>query len=62
MTNINVTMENGHVSIDIAGHAGYAPYGQDIVCSAISAIVQTAILGLEAIAEQYPNNVKIDIK
>ena len=62
MTNINVTMENGHVSIDIAGHADYAPYGQDIVCSAISTIVQTAILGLEAIAEQYPNNVKIDIK
>ena len=29
----------------VVGHAGYNP-GEDIVCSAISAITQTAILGL----------------
>lgn len=28
------------------GHAGYAKYGKDIVCSAASAIMQTALLGL----------------
>ncbi|AIS52106.1 putative ribosomal protein [Thermoanaerobacter kivui] len=33
----------------IVGHAGYDEYGKDIVCSAVSAISQTAILGLEAL-------------
>ncbi|OUN00529.1 MAG: hypothetical protein BAA04_04105 [Firmicutes bacterium ZCTH02-B6] len=28
------------------GHAGYGEYGQDIVCAAVSAITQTAVLGL----------------
>lgn len=27
--------------IDIRGHAGADPYGQDIVCAAVSALVQT---------------------
>ncbi|HHW56904.1 MAG TPA: ribosomal-processing cysteine protease Prp [Clostridia bacterium] len=31
----------------IKGHAGYGEYGKDIVCAAVSAISQTAILGLE---------------
>lgn len=31
------------------GHAGYAPWGEDIVCSAVSVLTQTAVLGLEAI-------------
>lgn len=31
---------------EVKGHAGYAKYGRDIVCSAVSAIVQTALLGL----------------
>ncbi|MBQ8682451.1 MAG: ribosomal-processing cysteine protease Prp [Selenomonadales bacterium] len=30
----------------INGHAGSAPYGQDIVCAAVSALAQTALLGL----------------
>jgi len=28
------------------GHAGYMDYGEDIVCAAISALTQAAILGL----------------
>lgn len=28
------------------GHAGYAKYGRDIVCSAASAVMQTALMGL----------------
>ena len=32
------------------GHAGAAPEGQDIVCAAVSAIVQTAVFGLHEIA------------
>ncbi|MDI3299130.1 MAG: ribosomal-processing cysteine protease Prp [Bacillota bacterium] len=31
----------------IQGHAGYAEPGRDIVCAAVSAIAQTALLGLE---------------
>lgn len=31
---------------DARGHANYADYGDDIVCAAISAITQTALLGL----------------
>ena len=34
-------------SISIIGHAGYAEYGKDIVCSAVSSIVMCSI---EAIA------------
>ncbi len=33
------------------GHAGQAPHGSDIVCSAISALTQTAVNALESVAE-----------
>lgn len=32
--------------IKVEGHANYAPYGQDIVCAGISALVRTLILSL----------------
>ena len=31
---------------EIRGHSGYAQSGEDIVCAAISAISQTAVLGI----------------
>lgn len=31
----------------VSGHSGYAKRGQDIVCAGVSAVVQTAILGLQ---------------
>lgn len=34
-------------SYEVSGHAGYAEEGQDIICSAISAITQTPIYGLK---------------
>lgn len=34
-------------SVSITGHANYAPHGQDIVCAAISALVQTLIQSVE---------------
>lgn len=34
------------VRFDVSGHAGYDIPGKDIVCAAVSAIVQTAIIGL----------------
>lgn len=35
----------------ITGHSGYSTQGSDIVCSAISAIAQTALLGLIKVAK-----------
>ncbi len=32
------------------GHSGYAASGSDIVCAAVSAVVQTAVLGVERVA------------
>lgn len=33
--------------ITIKGHSGYAPIGQDIVCAAVSTLVQTLIQSVE---------------
>lgn len=38
-------------SVFARGHAGWADDGQDIVCAAVSAILQAARLGLEAHAQ-----------
>lgn len=54
---IRITMT--HSSIKIKGHAEYAEHGKDIVCAAVSAILQTAQLGLSEIAKQYPEYVKV---
>jgi len=35
----------------ITGHSGYAAQGKDIVCSAVSVLAQTALLGLLKVAE-----------
>ncbi|WP_422444597.1 ribosomal-processing cysteine protease Prp [Thermoanaerobacterium sp. DL9XJH110] len=40
--------------LEISGHAGYAEYGRDIVCAAVSALAETAALGLEKIAGVRP--------
>ncbi|HHV74041.1 MAG TPA: ribosomal-processing cysteine protease Prp [Thermoanaerobacterium sp.] len=34
---------------EIKGHAGYDVYDRDIVCAGVTAVAQTAVLGLEAI-------------
>jgi uncharacterized protein YsxB (DUF464 family) len=39
--------QNGRpAGFEVTGHAGCSAYGRDIVCSAVSAIAQTALLGL----------------
>ena len=37
-------MINGY---KVSGHAGYAEEGMDIICSAVSALTQAPLLGLE---------------
>lgn len=36
-------------SFTVQGHAGFAPHGQDIVCSAVSAIAQTTVYGMDRV-------------
>ena len=42
---ITVTRHNDGISVK--GHAGYAERGKDIVCAAVSALVQTLIQSVE---------------
>ena len=42
-----IIVERGKDNIKIKGHANYAPIGQDIVCSAVSVLVQTLIQSVE---------------
>lgn len=47
MTDITIIKRNNYiVEVNCSGHTGYAGKGEDIVCAALSAIVQTALLGL----------------
>jgi len=50
MITVTVTRENGNpVGFTVTGHANMGVYGEDLVCAAVSAIVQTAILGITEI-------------
>lgn len=40
--------------IRVEGHSGYEDEGKDIVCSAVSAIVQTAVLGINNVIGLKP--------
>ena len=56
---MSARLGDGHTSIEVSGHEGHAEAGR--VCAAVSAITQTALLGLQAIAEQHPDLVSITI-
>ena len=52
MTHIVITKKNGQIkSVECDGHTGYGVEGEDIVCSALSSVVQTAVLGLLLVEE-----------
>lgn len=38
--------------VTVTGHAGHGPPGQDIVCAAVSALVQTLALSLDRLAPE----------
>ena len=54
MTHIDVKRNvEGHiVECHFRGHAEAGPYGEDIVCAAISMLSQTSLLGLHEVAQQ----------
>lgn len=61
---IKVEHKSGHIVI--AGHAEYAPAGQDIVCAAVSTLAQNLIGSIEQLTEdeiEYEiSSGRIDIK
>lgn len=51
MTLVKVKRQNGKIiSFSCDGHTDYGLEGEDIVCAALSSIVQTAVLGLMQVA------------
>lgn len=59
MITIRARLGDGRTSIEVAGHEEHIAGGR--ACAAVSAITQTALLGLEQIAQQYPDLVSIEI-
>ena len=52
MTEIKIIKINNQItSVECSGHTGYAEIGQDILCSAISSVVQGCALGLLKVAK-----------
>ncbi|NLK01076.1 MAG: ribosomal-processing cysteine protease Prp [Clostridia bacterium] len=55
------------VGFNIQGHAGFAPHGKDIVCAAVSAVAQTAAIGLKKYfthlvnVKQYKGSLKLKV-
>ena len=49
---INIKYNGDSISsISAKGHANFAQVGYDIVCSAVSALLQTAVTGIEAVVK-----------
>lgn len=59
MIRIRARLGDGRTSIEVIGHEEHAEEGR--VCAAISAITQTALLGLEQYAVQFPDLVSVEI-
>jgi uncharacterized protein YsxB (DUF464 family) len=58
--NVRAELADGRLQLSVEGHANQAEDGR--VCAAVSAVTQTALLGLEEIARLHPNHVSIEIK
>lgn len=59
MIQVSARLGDGFTSIEVSGHEGHVLDGR--VCAAVSAITQTALLGLEQVALQHPDLVSIEI-
>lgn len=58
MTSIILKKKNSNiVAFAIKGHAGFAESGEDIICSAISVLSQSILIGIEEVL-----NIKADYK
>ena len=61
MIRVRADLGPGRTALTVTGHEdrGFGEAGR--VCAAISAITQTALLGLEQIAAHYPDLVQVEI-
>lgn len=50
MTEVTVSYKDRIVSVEASGHANSAVPGEDIVCAAISVLMQTAVNSIEKVA------------
>jgi uncharacterized protein len=62
MISIKVNGKHGYMNIEIEGHANFDKHGSDIVCAGVSAISQTAVLGLMEMAKEYPDYIKVIVR
>ena len=60
MITVTAFREQGTVvGFRVTGHANMGAYGEDLVCAAVSAVVQTAILGISEVCK-IPAGVSIE--
>lgn len=57
LTMITINIEPTRITV--TGHSGYAPPGQDIVCSAVSTLTQNLIYSIKALTD---DTISYDIK
>lgn len=60
MIEVTATLSAGLSQITVSGHEDHLLDGR--VCAAVSAITHTALLGLEEIARQHPECLRVEIK
>jgi len=60
MINVEFLLDSADniTGFSIEGHAEYAEYGRDIVCAAVSAVSQTAVIGLQKLLKGKPKVVQ----
>ncbi|GAB1426979.1 ribosomal-processing cysteine protease Prp [Aminivibrio sp.] len=52
MTEISLLLSDGiPLGLTVQGHTGFAPRGRDVVCAAVSALVQSLLYGFESVLE-----------
>ena len=50
MTSVKILKKNNHIcEVECDGHTSYGAEGEDIVCAALSSVVQTTALGLMSV-------------
>jgi uncharacterized protein YsxB (DUF464 family) len=57
---IRAELADGSLRLSVEGHANLAGDGR--VCAAVSAVTQTALLGLEELARQHPGYIDLAIE
>lgn len=51
MTKVTITKKDNYITVvECDGHTNYGEKGEDIVCAALSSVVQTALLGILVVA------------